>query len=172
MQPIEITSAAQNAAKGALATSFNTSLADACRYFGATPFAIDFDGRDEKRSFYEGNISRDSLITQLKPRISTCVLSALAGECTNEQKGRTYSGPLEVSIEFHVRTKNGNYDPTMAALCHSVVSAVVQTFNAGNISGGPVFYGGSLKFAIGELEFFRDFWLQTITFQVLFEVNT
>lgn len=156
------------------AAEFNGRLAAACAEAGIDAFEVNFADPLGEQNYYEGYISLDSLMSRREPALPAVVLWTGSAENVHEEKPRAFHGPVTLRGECHLYWP-GMRTTHFADLHECFEAAVIETLDAAEFT--DVGYNGDVRFdEPGELQVYMPEdeavgWVQTISFQVVFEVR-
>ncbi len=154
--------------------SFNARLEQACTEFGvAIPKPIDFEPRGKARNFFQASVLPEYVEGSRGGEYPLMMLYGTGSQNRNEQKFQTFSGPVNVSIDYWIGTRDSSAPVNAETLVDAVESAFYALFNDPDWEAaysGDVAYNGDLAVVRRPLELAGPHWRQAVAARLVFDV--
>jgi hypothetical protein len=150
---------------------FNANYAAAYGlYSGAPATVIDFTSTS--MSFFTGRLAVDDIMASGACKFPMVVVYSSVGTNQNTQKFTTFAGLVKVTVDVHLSYKASQPPKNMEAWPDAVEHAMVNVFNqpAFQNRSNNLVYNGQIGYERGQLIHGAENWLQSLRFQLTFEV--
>jgi hypothetical protein len=139
-------------------------------YSGAPPMVVDFGATS--LSFFTGRVAVDDIMASGTCKFPLVVVYSSIGTNNNSQKFTTFAGLVKVTIDVHLSYKASQPPKNMESWPDAVEHAMINVFNqpAFQNRSNNLVYNGQIGYERGPLAHGAENWLQSLRFQLTFEV--